>query len=219
MTHNIAKTTDLIKKEGLIAIIRGDFSADELDEMCDALVEAQLHVIEVTLNTTGALQAIKAMRDRVGDTVLVGAGTVRTVDQLDAALDAGAQFTVAPNFDAASVEKALTQDVLHLPGVFTPTEAQTAFAAGCRVLKLFPSDAVGPGYLKALRAPLNDIEFIPTGGIDANNIGDYVRAGAVAVGVGSSLIPKSNWTKTEIIKRAGAMRQAWQNALDHNAPD
>ncbi len=209
---NIERTAQWIQKEGIIAIIRGDFSPQELREISAALVEAPLRVIEVTLNTTGALEAITALRDQLGDKVLVGAGTVRTVPQLDAALDAGAQFTVAPNLDLGAVRRAQAVDILHMPGVFTPTEAQMAYAAGCRMIKLFPSDIVGPRYLKALRAPLDDIAFVPTGGINADNIGEYVRAGAVAVGVGSSLIPKTGWTKDEIIRRARAMRAALETA-------
>lgn len=210
MTLTIEQTVDRIKQEGIIAIIRGDFSMAELSEIGDALMAAPLRVIEVTLNTPGALEAIWELQRRYGDQALIGAGTVRTTAQLEAAVEAGAQFTVAPNFDPATVARAQACAVLHLPGIFTPTEAQTAFAAGCRLLKLFPSDSMGPAYLKALRAPLEDIDFVPTGGIDAGNIGDYARAGAAAVGVGSSLIPKSGWSQAEIINRARLLRSAWE---------
>jgi 2-dehydro-3-deoxyphosphogluconate aldolase / (4S)-4-hydroxy-2-oxoglutarate aldolase len=88
----------------------------------------------------------------------------------------------------ASVARARRAGVPHLPGVFTATEAQAAWAAGCRLVKLFPADALGPGYLRALRAPLDDIGFVPTGGIELGNLNDYVRAGAVALGVGSALV-------------------------------
>ena len=94
---------------------------------------------------------------------------------------------VSPNFDHETVSFTLGKGLLHLPGVFTATEAQTAFAAGCRMLKLFPMETGGPAYLKALRAPLNDIEFVPTGGVSLENIAEYARAGAVATGLGIEL--------------------------------
>lgn len=212
MTSTIEHTTQLIKREGIIAIIRGDYGEHELTEICDALMASPLLIIEVTLNTPGALEVISAVRQRFGEHALIGAGTVRTVAQFEAALEAGAQFTVAPNFDPATVARAHEQAVLHLPGVFTATEAQTALAAGCRMVKLFPADAGGPAYLKALRAPLDDIEFVATGGIDANNIDDYARAGAAAVGVGGSLIPKVGWSQAQIITQARILRLKWEQA-------
>jgi 2-dehydro-3-deoxyphosphogluconate aldolase/(4S)-4-hydroxy-2-oxoglutarate aldolase len=128
------------------------------------------------------------------------------------ACEAGAQFLVSPNFDYDTVSFARMNDLLHLPGVFTTTEAQIAFAAGCRMLKLFPMEALasGPAYLKALRAPLNDIDFVPTGGISLENIADYARAGAVAVGLGSKLVLNREQTSKDLTERAQALRQAWE---------
>jgi len=197
-----------VKQYGIIAIVRGNFPLDEIMEVGDALLAAPVHIMEVTLNSANALEAIQALRARYGQNMLVGAGTVRTLAQVDAAVDAGAQFIVAPNFDPASVQRAQDRGVLHMPGVFTPTEVQNAFVAGCRIVKLFPSDVVGPGYLKALRAPLNDVEFVPTGGINVDNIRAYAAAGAVAVGLGSSLIPRQ-WTADEIISRSRALQAEW----------
>jgi len=207
-SESISEIAARIKEIGIIAIIRGSFSIEEMLGIGDALLAAPVLIMEVTLNTPSALDAIRELRDRYGENMVVGAGTVRTVEQLDAALDAGAQFTVAPNLDLPSVARALERDVLHLPGVFTATEVQTAYNAGCKMLKLFPSDSVGPAYLKALRAPLNDVEFVPTGGINVNNIGAYAAAGAVAVGLGSSLVPKK-WSQSEIITRCRALRTEW----------
>jgi Entner-Doudoroff aldolase len=127
-------------------------------------------------------------------------------------MDAGATFTVAPNFDPETVAAALAHDFLHVPGVFTATEAETAVRAGCRLLKLFPSAMFGPAYLKALRAPLDDIRFVPTGGISAENIGDYRRAGAFACGIGSALVSKPGQSMVELAHRARALRQAWEAA-------
>jgi 2-dehydro-3-deoxyphosphogluconate aldolase/(4S)-4-hydroxy-2-oxoglutarate aldolase len=135
---------------------------------------------------------------------------VRDVTQTRQAVESGVQFIVSPNFDLDSVTYSLAHDMLHLPGVFTATEAQTAFAAGCRTLKLFPSDMVGPAYLKALRAPLNDIDFVPTGGVSLDNIAAYARAGAVAVGMGSQLVAGRDQASAELTANAQALMSAWR---------
>ncbi|MEX1020739.1 MAG: bifunctional 4-hydroxy-2-oxoglutarate aldolase/2-dehydro-3-deoxy-phosphogluconate aldolase [Litorilinea sp.] len=212
MGPNATKIADFICKDGLVAIVRGNFPTDKLLEIGDALLAAPVLVMEITLNTTGALEAIELLRKRYGDNMVVGAGTVRTVAQLRDAIAAGAQFSVSPNLDLETLELAQNADVLHLPGVFTPTEAQTAFAAGCKYVKLFPSDVMGPRYLKAIRAPLDDIGFIPTGGITPENVGDYIRAGAVGVGLGSALVTGPDQGADDLIRRARAIRSAFQDA-------
>jgi 2-dehydro-3-deoxyphosphogluconate aldolase/(4S)-4-hydroxy-2-oxoglutarate aldolase len=209
---SIATSTEFVLREGLVAIVRGNFPAQKLIEIGDALLASPVLVMEVTLNTTGALDGITLLRERFGDKILVGAGTVRTVSQFHDALAAGAQFTVSPNLDMATVEASLANDILHLPGVFTPTEAQQAYVAGCKLVKLFPSEVVGPRYLKAIRAPLDDIQFIPTGGITPDNVGDYIRAGAAAVGLGSALVTGPDQTQEDLIRRARAIRSAWKEA-------
>ena len=209
---SIARSTEFVLENGLVAIVRGNFPTAKLLQIGDALLASPVLVMEVTLNTTGALEGIALLRERFGDNMLVGAGTVRTVQQFRDAVAAGAQFTVSPNLDLATVEAALAADILHLPGVFTPTEAQQAFVAGCKMVKLFPSEVVGPKYLKAIRAPLDDIKFIPTGGITPDNVGDYIRAGAAAVGLGSALITGPDQPMDDLITRARAIRAAWKAA-------
>lgn len=201
-----------ITRHGIIAIIRGQFSPEQVLADGETLTAAGIVVLEVTLNTSNALTAIEQLRQHFEDDLLIGAGTVRTADQLHQALDSGAQFSVAPNFDLETVAEALARNFLHLPGVFTATEAETAVRAGCRLLKLFPSDVLGPRYLKALRAPLDDIQFVPTGGIAAANIGEYRRAGAVACGIGSALVSGPDQPLAELRQRAHALRQAWEAA-------
>lgn len=206
----IEKTSNWIRQSGIIAIVRGDFSIDDMLRISDALLTGTVTVMEVTLNTTSVLAALPKLRERFGGEMLIGAGTVRTVNQARQANDAGAQFLVSPNLDLESVSYARTRDLLHLPGVYTATEAQTAFAAGCRILKLFPMETGGPAYLKALRAPLDDIQFVPTGGVSLENISEYARAGAVAVGLGSKLIANRDQTSADLTGRAKALRDAWE---------
>ena len=208
----ISRTDEMVRRvrdDGIVAIVRGDFPARKILEIGDALLAAPVLVMEVTLNTPGALELIQMLRDRFGANMNIGAGTVRSVEQFDAAVAAGAQFTVAPALNPAVVAQAREADILHIPGVYTASEAETAHAAGSPLLKLFPADLGGPAYLKALRAPLDDIQFVPTGGIGPENAGQWAAAGAAALGVGSALVTSSEQTMADLIKRARALRQAW----------
>ncbi len=209
---NIEQASQKIKSCGIVAIIRGDFSVDDMLRISAALLAGSVSVVEVTLNTPSVLEALPKLRDRFGDELLIGAGTVRTMDGVQQAFDAGAQFLVSPNYDPVSTSLSQSKDLLHLPGVFTASEAQAAFAGGCKMLKLFPMEAAGPSYLKALRAPLDDIDFVPTGGISVENIADYAKAGAVAVGLGSKLVLNREQSSEDLTKRARMLSEAWRQA-------
>ena len=209
------EVAERIRRAGIIAIIRGQFSLAQLISTAEALLSGGIYVLEVTLNTSHALEGIGQLRRQLGNTALIGAGTVRTRVDVDAALNAGAQFLISPNLDPASVARSREQEILHLPGIFTASEAQAAYQAGCKLVKLFPADALGPSYLKALSAPLDDIEFVPTGGIGEDNLADYVRAGAVAFGAGSALVRGPEQEPSDLSERAARLvallRQARQN--------
>jgi 2-dehydro-3-deoxyphosphogluconate aldolase/(4S)-4-hydroxy-2-oxoglutarate aldolase len=181
-------TAQQLLRAGLIAVIRGDFSLAEQRHLAEALLEGGVRALELTLNSREALAGVAQLKEAFGGELLVGAGTVRTPAEVEGALRAGAQFLLAPNLDLEVLAAARAAGALLLPGVFTATEAQTAYRAGCRLVKLFPADALGPTYLKALRAPLHDIGFVPTGGITPDTLGAFYRAGAVAFGVGSYLV-------------------------------
>lgn len=176
-----------VRETGVVVVLRGDFGLAGMLGMARTLVSAGLDVLEVTLNSADALEAIGALRSEFAGRAMIGAGTCRNADDVRSALQAGATFTVAPNLDEASAAVANEHDRLHLPGVFTATEVQRAVEAGCAMVKLFPCDAVGPGYVKALRAPYRDVEFIAVGGVSAANAASFLKAGAVALGAGGSL--------------------------------
>jgi 2-dehydro-3-deoxyphosphogluconate aldolase / (4S)-4-hydroxy-2-oxoglutarate aldolase len=199
---------DRLREAGIIAIVRGDFDLDHLLGIGRVLARGGIRALEVTLNSRNAEEAISELSRTLDGECLVGAGTVRTAGDVDRAIAAGARFLVSPNFDPQSVARSQAAGIPHLPGVFTASEAQMAAAAGCRMVKLFPADALGPGYLRALRAPLDDIGFVPTGGIDAGNLGEYVRAGAVAVGVGSSLVSGPDQELEALAGRAALFMRA-----------
>ena len=211
VSYQIEEMARRVLDDGIVAIVRGDFPAQKVLEIGDALLAAPVLVMEVTLNTPGALELIQLLRARSGENMNIGAGTVRTVEQFDAAAAAGAQFSVAPGLNPAVVAHALKADILHIPGVYTATEAETAHAAGSRLLKLFPANVGGPAYLKALRAPLDDIQFVPTGGIGPENAAAWAKAGAAALGVGSSLVTGPHQPMADLIERARALRHAWQS--------
>lgn len=213
MSTRTETVADRIRKTGLVAIVRGNFSRDQVLNIGQVLHDNGVPVMEVTLNTTSALESITQLREQFGEQMVIGAGTVRTADQFAQALAAGAEFTVAPNLDLATAQAALQHDILHLPGVFTPTEAQNAYVAGCKIVKLFPSDIMGPRYIKAIRAPLDDIGIVPTGGISAENIGEYVGVGIVAAGIGSALVTGPNQDLDDLARRAQALRKAWDEAV------
>ena len=198
-----------IREEGLVAIVRGGYLLPEIIAIADAMLAAPLPLLEITMNTPDALSAIQTLRQRYDDSMAIGAGTVRTAAQAAAAIEAGAEFLVSPCLDTDSVQVANEADVLILPGVFTPTEAQQAFRLGCTMVKLFPCP--DPSYLKAVRAPLSDMEFVPTGGIDADNIGAYRQAGAAGVGIGSSLVG-SDIRQDVLITKARQLLRNWQEA-------
>lgn len=209
---NSASVQQQVLDCGLVPIVRGAFSIEQLHQVGETLFEAGINVVEVTLNSQNALEGIAALRKRFGQSMLIGAGTVRTLEGFHAAIGAGAQFTIAPNLDSEVMKAAVKGGIVHLPGVFTPTEIQNAVNLGATVVKLFPIDTMGPKYLKAIRAPLNDVLIVPTGGVTVENVAEYRAAGACAVGLGSALVTGPSQSVEDLRTRAVAFRQAWNQA-------
>lgn len=176
-----------IVRAGALVILRGSFELAALERSVEVLVGEGLDCIEVTLNSPSALDILPHLRTRFAGRACLGAGTVRSATDVELAAAAGAEFLVAPWLDRDAVARAKALGRPLIPGVYTASEVGQAQAAGCALLKLFPSEPAGPAYLEALRAPLPEAAFVPTGGIDLDNAGAYLRAGAVALGIGSSL--------------------------------
>jgi 2-dehydro-3-deoxyphosphogluconate aldolase/(4S)-4-hydroxy-2-oxoglutarate aldolase len=173
---------DAIRDARLVAILR---HADDVDRRVESLAAAGIRVIEITLDSDGALDAIARARSRGNLTVL--AGTVREATQVDAAVAAGAEAIVSPAVSLPVLERAAALGTPAIPGALTPTEIETAWRAGAALVKLFPAGLGGPGYVRAVLAPLGDVPLLATGGVDAANARAFLDAGAVAVGVGSGL--------------------------------
>jgi 2-dehydro-3-deoxyphosphogluconate aldolase/(4S)-4-hydroxy-2-oxoglutarate aldolase len=170
---------------GVVAVIRSA-SIDAALAVSHALVRGGVTGIEITFSTPGAPEAIARARRELPD-ALVGAGTVLDEPSLRAACDAGASFLVSPHTDETLIAAARARGVPFLPGALTPTEIVRAWQLGAACVKVFPGSAVGPSYLKALKGPLPHIALMPTGGVDEKNLGEWLLAGAVAVGMGGAL--------------------------------
>lgn len=173
---------------GVVAVLRG-IPRDQIVDVAEAIHAGGVTALEVTADAGDYAEMIAAIDDALAETdAVVGAGTVLDEPTARRAIDAGAEFVLAPNFDEAVVDSCNRAQVVCIPGVMTPTEAVDALEAGADILKLFPASVVGPDHVGALRGPLGDIPIMPTGGVSADNAADYFDAGAVAVGAGSALV-------------------------------
>jgi len=177
----------LVRDSGVIAIMRTQ-NSEQLLRAADAIREGGVCAIEVTMTTPGALSIIESAVARYDQGVLFGAGTVLDTETARAAILAGAQFVVSPTLDVQMLEICRRYSVLVFPGAFTPTEILTAWQAGADMVKVFPAGFGGPQFIKAVKAPLPQVELVPVGGVSVDNVADFVRAGAAAVGVGGALI-------------------------------
>jgi len=178
---------DRLLESRLIGIVRVD-DLDVAVASAACAIEAGLQVIEVTFTLASAARAIERLRGE-HPAALIGAGTVRTLSELEAAVAAGAQFLVAPGLNPDLVEAARRRELLMIPGVFTASEVDAALRLGVRLLKLFPAEPLAPAYMASLLQPFPAATMIPTGGITAANAPAYLQAGAAAVAMGSSLFP------------------------------
>lgn len=185
------KIMDIIKQTGIVAILRG-ISKEQVLPTVEALKKAGVSAVEITLNTSNALELIRQVSKSFGNDILVGAGTVTTVAQVDEAVDAGAEFMLAPNFDKAVVTAAKRHGKFMVPGALTPTEIAAAYQAGGDIIKVFPISILGPQYIKDLLGPYDTMPLMAVGGISLANTSSFIKAGAFAVGVGGSLVSKEH---------------------------
>lgn len=177
-----------IRAEAVITIFRGDFHWNEIREITAILISQGIRAVEYTLNSPDVLQIIGRLKEHFGAAVLVGAGTLLSMRDYENACASGAEFLVSPYWSQVLSDRANSDHRLLIPGVLTPTEVRVARQHGWRLQKLFPANLGGPVYLKTLRGPFHDVDFIPTGGIDESHIQAYLNAGAAAIGIGSALV-------------------------------
>ena len=185
--HGRQQTVQQIEQTGVVAVIRLQ-DPDRLKGVIDALGEGGVRALEVTMTVPRAIQLIDAIAPTLPDGFVIGAGTILDPETARAAILAGARFVVGPVFNPSVIEMCHRYDVAVMPGCFTPTEILQAWEAGADVVKVFPATALGPSYFKDVRGPLPQVKLMPTGGVSIDNAGDWIKAGAVAIGVGTAMV-------------------------------
>jgi len=195
---------DLLLRERIVAIVRG-LSGEAADRAAEALIDGGIRLVEVTMNTEGALETISSWRKKFDGRAEIGAGTVLDIGMAREAVAAGARYLISPNLDEEVIAFGAERGISVWPGVMTPTEIVRAWKAGAEAVKVFPMASLGVNYLAEIRAPLNHIPMIATGGVDLTTIRAYFEAGAVAVGMGSRLLNR-DWI------RAGDFGRLTENA-------
>jgi 2-dehydro-3-deoxyphosphogluconate aldolase / (4S)-4-hydroxy-2-oxoglutarate aldolase len=184
----IPKPNDLdrILTSGIVAVLRAT-SGEHLADVAEALLAGGIEGIEVTYSVPKATKVLEQVADRLGDKIVLGAGTVLDPETARTAILAGARFIVSPVVNLEVIRLCRRYSRLVMPGALTPTEILTAWEAGADIVKVFPSDITGPAYLKSVRRPLPQVRLMPTGGVNLQTTAEFIRAGACAVGIGSDL--------------------------------
>lgn len=188
---------ELFNKAPLVGIIR-NVSLEDVKRILPIYREAGLTTVEITMNTPGATDMIRYALESEHYGLNIGAGTVCTKDDLDAALDAGAQFIVTPVLSKKVVKSCVKKGIPVFPGAYTPTEVFNAWSLGASMVKIYPATALGPGYIKDLKAPMSQLKLLPTGGVSLENMEAFLKAGANGLGIGGQLFDKKliqdkNW--------------------------
>ncbi|HEY4329138.1 MAG TPA: bifunctional 4-hydroxy-2-oxoglutarate aldolase/2-dehydro-3-deoxy-phosphogluconate aldolase [Phycisphaerae bacterium] len=191
---------------GIVAVIRAQ-SDTQLMDITKALIEGGVIGIEVTMSTPKAIKGIEKVADALGDRCVVGVGTILDPGTAADAIHAGAEFVVSPVFLPPVIEVTRKLGKISVPGALSPTEILTAWSAGADVVKVYPASLVGPGYIKDLLAPMPFLRLSPSGGVDAKNVGEWLKAGAVMLGAGGSLVLKDAMTKGDWGAIASMARQ------------
>ncbi len=179
----------------IVAIIRG-IDSERMPDTVEALLQGGIKLLEVTFNqeseeaVAGTLKSLELIKARYGDKVCLGAGTVVTMEQAEKAAAAGAEYIISPNTDVNVIKKTKELGKISIPGAFTPSEAVTAYNAGADIVKLFPAGLLGTAYIKAFSAPLGHIPVVAVGGVNVDNVNEFIKAGAKGVGVGGNLVDK-----------------------------
>lgn len=177
-----------IRDVGIVPVVRTS-SAESAVKAVEAIYEGGIRAAEITMTVPGAVRALEAVADRFGDKIVLGAGTVLDPESARISMLAGAEFFVTPSLKLATIEMVKRYGKVIMPGALTPTEVLTAWEAGADIVKIFPCGNVGgPKYIRALKAPFPQIEMIPTGGVNLETAGEFLKAGACAVAVGAELV-------------------------------
>jgi 2-dehydro-3-deoxyphosphogluconate aldolase/(4S)-4-hydroxy-2-oxoglutarate aldolase len=195
-----------IGSSGIVAVVRAA-SGERLADVAEALLAGGVEIIEVAFTVPRAHEVLAEVARRLGNRILLGAGTVLDPETARAALLEGAEFIVSPTVNLEVIKLCRRYDKLVIPGALTPTEVLTAWEAGADVVKIFPSELTGPGYLRALAGPLPQVRLMPTGGVNLQTAAEFLKAGAFALGVGGSLVDPKTVAAGELAKIESLARQ------------
>jgi 2-dehydro-3-deoxyphosphogluconate aldolase/(4S)-4-hydroxy-2-oxoglutarate aldolase len=209
MTSALQAITD----RKIVAIIRGADPKYVLD-IAQALYNGGVTIVEVTMNSKDPLQSIASIKERMGNKMFVGAGSVLGKQMAKAAIEAGSQFIISPSLDIETIKTTKELGVISIPGAFTPTEIVTAFSNGADIVKVFPA-SIGVQYFADLRGPLPHIPLMPTGGINLDNINSFQKAGAVAFGIGSALVNTKQEITDEYLIALTGLAKKFVSAITH----
>jgi 2-dehydro-3-deoxyphosphogluconate aldolase/(4S)-4-hydroxy-2-oxoglutarate aldolase len=179
----------LIREEKIIAIARG-VRIDQVVNVAEAILAGGIKMLEVTCNTEGVFEMIELLRDKMAGKMCIGAGTVTTTQLAEKAICAGAEFVIAPDTNTEVIDYCVKNDVAILPGAATATEILVAKRHGAKMVKIFPASALGVNYIKALRGPIDDVDFVAVDGIRPENMAEFFAVGCVAIGIGASVVRK-----------------------------
>lgn len=192
-----SKVIEQIQKIGILPVLRADSVARAL-KIAQAIEAGGITALEVTMTVPGAIDVIRTLAEQAGDRILIGAGSVLDPETARLCMLAGAQFVVSPTLKVATIEMCHRYGVAVMPGAITPTEVLTAWEAGADIVKVFPCSAMGgASYLKAIKAPMPQLRLIPTGGVSLATAEEFLRAGALALGVGGDLVNSKASTESE----------------------
>lgn len=183
---NKSFSRELFQKAPIVGIVR-NLTLEEVKAIIPVFRESGLTTIEITMNTPGADDIIRYIIENDHHGLNIGAGTVCTKEDLNLALDAGAQFIVTPVINKKVIKYCVKKDIPIFPGAFTPTEIYGAWTLGAEMVKIYPATSLGPGYIKDLKAPLDKLKLLPTGGVNLENMNSFLKAGADGLGIGSQL--------------------------------
>ncbi|MBI3123769.1 MAG: bifunctional 4-hydroxy-2-oxoglutarate aldolase/2-dehydro-3-deoxy-phosphogluconate aldolase [Ignavibacteriales bacterium] len=205
---------DILKRKSVAVIRLKD--ADKLKKVIEAIALGGVSVAEITMTVPNAIGLIKQITQELSEDIIVGVGSVLNADVAKQAIEAGAKYVVSPVFKKEIIDAAHAYDVPAMPGCFTPTEVLTAYEYGADVVKVFPADVLGMAFFKGILAPMPHLKLMPTGGVSLTNAGDWIKAGAVAVGIGSALLDKDaidseNYSK--LTENAKLITQNINNAI------
>jgi 2-dehydro-3-deoxyphosphogluconate aldolase/(4S)-4-hydroxy-2-oxoglutarate aldolase len=211
-----SKSLQRVLDHKIVAVIRAE-SGDLLVDVAECLLAGGVEVMEVTFTVPRATRVLEKVADRIGSRILLGAGTVLDTETCRAAILAGAEFIVSPAVNVEVIELCKRYSKPVMPGAFTPTEVVTAWQAGADIVKIFPSEITGPKYLKALHGPLPHVRLMPTGGVNLETAAEFLRCGACALGIGSSLVDPKVVAAGDLKKIESLARQYVQIIKDFSS--